>query len=80
MSGVIVGKRARKQTGEEGKEGKSPVLRTSTWMIKDLKEFREEEGQGLTCSAEYFGDDVKVIEWRQKGNTEEASKAKHIEC
>ena len=24
------------------------------------------KGLGLTCSAEYFGDDVRVIEWKKK--------------
>ena len=51
---------------EDGNEGQREVLCDIRLMMKDMKNGCLEEGLGLTCSAEYFGDDVRVIEWKKK--------------
>ena len=52
---------------KEGKEVKSKVLCTSTWMMNYMKKFcLKKKGLGLTCSAEYLGDDVRVTDWKKK--------------
>ena len=51
---------------EDGNEGQREVLCDIKLMMKDMKNGCLEEGLGLTCSAEYFGDDVRVIEWKKK--------------
>ena len=42
--------------------------------MEDVKEFCQKEGLGLTCSAHYLGDDVRVIDWKKKGTPGEADK------
>ena len=36
-----------------------------------MKDLCRREGLGLTCRAEYLADDVRVINWKKKGNKKE---------
>ena len=51
---------------EEGNEGQREVLCDIRLMMKDMRNGCLAERLGLTCSAEYLGDDVRVIEWKKK--------------
>ena len=56
---------------EQGKEEKSKMQCSSKWMMNDMNEFCEKEGPGQTCSAEYSGDGVRVIDCKKKGKKTE---------
>ena len=47
-------------TQKETRKRRNQVLPTSRWIMKDNKMICKAEGRGLTCRAEYVGNDVRV--------------------
>ena len=58
---------------EEGKTGHCKVFCVGRW-VQAMKKLWMQEGFGLTCSAEYFGDDVGVIKRKKERDTNEMQK------
>ena len=65
FSGVVL--RLVMQEDEEGRDGKSKVLRTSKWMMRDMQGRCRKEGFCLTGCAAYQGDD----DWKKKKEKKE---------
>ena len=51
----------------ESKNGKSNMLCTSKWLMKDMKDIYEKQGLHPTCSVKPTGSDVRVLDWKKKG-------------